>query len=198
MSSTTATTPPPPWQRGRVCEAPRGPRHRVPDRAGSRAGDRRQDRCGEDPADRHRHSAPSRNLLRRRQLPRRLRGRRSVAGQLRFETYGRATPTRSSVSTLPEAGLLVQSRITGAFEGVRGGIPDLPVECFVRLDGRGIRDRSRKLVSDFLERHPRDRHILVAAVNDTSALGALDAAATRVRNTSPSSARTASLKQSQR
>src|SRR5271168_1030861 len=29
---------------------------------------------------------------------------------------------------LPEAGLLVQSRITGAFEGVRSGIPDLPVE----------------------------------------------------------------------
>jgi ribose transport system substrate-binding protein len=76
---------------------------------------------------------------------------------------------------LPEAGLLVQSRVTGAFEGVRGGIPDLPVECFVRLDGRGIRDRSRKLISDFLERHPRDKHILIAAVNDTSALGALDA-----------------------
>src|SRR6201994_2973097 len=34
---------------------------------------------------------------------------------------------------LPEAGLLVQSRMTGAFEGVRAGIPDLPVECFVRI-----------------------------------------------------------------
>ena len=30
------------------------------------------------------------------------------------------------------------SSITGAFEGVRAGIPDLPVECFVRIDGRGI------------------------------------------------------------
>jgi ribose transport system substrate-binding protein len=59
---------------------------------------------------------------------------------------------------LPEAGLLVQSRITGAFEGVRSGISDVPVECFVRLDGRGMRDRSQKLISDFLERHPRDRH----------------------------------------
>ncbi len=76
---------------------------------------------------------------------------------------------------LPEAGLLVQSRITGAFEAVRSGVPELPVECFVRLEGRGMRDRSRKLVSDFLERHPRDRHILIAATNDTSALGALDA-----------------------
>ncbi|HSY69372.1 MAG TPA: helix-turn-helix domain-containing protein, partial [Edaphobacter sp.] len=36
---------------------------------------------------------------------------------------------------LPEAGQLVQSRITGAFEGVRAGHPDLPVEAFVRIDG---------------------------------------------------------------
>src|ERR1700734_1990082 len=33
-------------------------------------------------------------------------------------------------------GPLVQSRITGAFEGVRKGIPELPVESFVRMDGR--------------------------------------------------------------
>ena len=82
---------------------------------------------------------------------------------------------------LPEAGLLVQSRITGAFEGVRSGISDLPVECFVRIDGRGMRDRSRKLVSDFLNRHPREKHILIAAATDTSALGALDAVRDRKR-----------------
>jgi len=76
---------------------------------------------------------------------------------------------------LPEAGQLVQSRITGAFEAVRSGIPDLPVETFVRIDGRGMRDRSRKLIADFLERHPRDRHILITANSDTAALGALDA-----------------------
>lgn len=76
---------------------------------------------------------------------------------------------------LPEAGNLVQSRITGAFEGVKNKISDIPVECFVRMDGRGVRERSRKLVADFLERHPKDRHILIAAVADTSALGALDA-----------------------
>jgi ribose transport system substrate-binding protein len=76
---------------------------------------------------------------------------------------------------LPEAGQLVQSRITGAFEGVRGGVPDLPVESFVRIDGRGMRDKSRKVISDFLQRHPKDRHILVAAATDSSALGAVDA-----------------------
>jgi ribose transport system substrate-binding protein len=76
---------------------------------------------------------------------------------------------------LPEAGQLVQSRITGAFEGIRSAIPDIPVECYVRLDGRGMRDRSYKLISDFLSRHPKEKHILIAAASDTSALGALDA-----------------------
>ncbi len=76
---------------------------------------------------------------------------------------------------LPEAGSLVQSRITGAFEGVKSVYPDLPVECFVRIDGRGMRDRSKKMIADFLTRHPKDRHILIAAANDTSALGAVDA-----------------------
>ncbi|MBS1815604.1 MAG: substrate-binding domain-containing protein [Acidobacteria bacterium] len=76
---------------------------------------------------------------------------------------------------LPEAGLLVQSRITGAFEGIRSSMQEIPVECFVRIDGRGMRDKSRKLVSEFLERHPKDKRILIAAANDTSALGALDA-----------------------
>ena len=76
---------------------------------------------------------------------------------------------------LAEAGPLVQSRITGAFEGIRSVFPDLPVESFVRIDARGMRDRSRKLVTDFLQRHPKDRHILIATATDSSALGAVDA-----------------------
>ena len=76
---------------------------------------------------------------------------------------------------LSEAGQLVQSRITGAFEGIRSEIPELPVESFVRMDGRGMRDKSKKLVSDFLQRHPKDKHILIATATDSSALGAVDA-----------------------
>ena len=76
---------------------------------------------------------------------------------------------------LVEAGSLVQSRITGAFEGIRAAFPELPVESFVRIDSRGLRKTSHKVVYDFLQRHPRDRHILIAASTDTSALGALDA-----------------------
>jgi ribose transport system substrate-binding protein len=59
---------------------------------------------------------------------------------------------------IAEAGQLVQSRITGAFEGVKQRLPNLPVECF-----------------EFLNRHPKDKHILIAAANDTSAMGAIAA-----------------------
>ena len=40
-----------------------------------------------------------------------------------------------------------------------------------------MREKSQKLVSDFLKRHPKDKHILIAAANDTSALGAMDGGA---------------------
>jgi ribose transport system substrate-binding protein len=76
---------------------------------------------------------------------------------------------------LQEAGPLVQSRITGAFEGVKARVPNLPVETFVRIDGRGMRDISYKVILDFLKRHPKDKHILIAAANDTSAMGAIAA-----------------------
>ncbi|MHB1700881.1 MAG: sugar ABC transporter substrate-binding protein [Acidobacteriaceae bacterium] len=76
---------------------------------------------------------------------------------------------------LSEAGSLVQSRITGAFEGVRSRLPDTPIESFVRFDSHGMRDKSCKFTADFLQRHPKDKRILIAAVTDTSALGALQA-----------------------
>jgi len=76
---------------------------------------------------------------------------------------------------IEEAGSLVQSRITGAFEGVREVLPMLSGDRFVRMDARGLAEKSYKLSLDFLQRHPKDRGILVAAADDTSALGALRA-----------------------
>jgi ribose transport system substrate-binding protein len=76
---------------------------------------------------------------------------------------------------LEEAGQMVQNRITGAIQGVKARLPNLPVESFVRMDGRGMRDKSYKLVMEFLNRHPKDKHILIAAANDTSAMGAIAA-----------------------
>jgi len=76
---------------------------------------------------------------------------------------------------IEESGTLVQSRTTGAFEEVRAVRPGLPIETFVRMDGRGLREESHRTIAEFLSRHPRDRRILIAAANDSSALGALDA-----------------------
>jgi ribose transport system substrate-binding protein len=77
---------------------------------------------------------------------------------------------------LVRAGSLVQSRITGAFEGIRERIVDIPAEKFVRLDSCGLREESHKVMRAFLRKNRAERRILVAAINDTAALGAIDAA----------------------
>jgi ribose transport system substrate-binding protein len=41
--------------------------------------------------------------------------------------------------------------------------------------------RAENLISDFLDRHPKDKHILIAAVTDSSALGAMVAVRNRKR-----------------
>jgi ribose transport system substrate-binding protein len=76
---------------------------------------------------------------------------------------------------LEAAGTTVQSRITGAFEAIRTRLPNLPIESFVRMDGRGIEEKTCTVVREFLKRHPRDSRILIAAANDSSALGAIAA-----------------------
>jgi ribose transport system substrate-binding protein len=76
---------------------------------------------------------------------------------------------------LEQAGPLVQSRITGAFEGVKARLPNLRANHFVRMDGEGMRDKSYRAILDFLKKHPKDKHILIATANDTSAMGAIAA-----------------------
>jgi ribose transport system substrate-binding protein len=77
---------------------------------------------------------------------------------------------------LSEAGSFVQSRITGAFEGVREKIPYLAADRFIRLEGRGMREPSRAAIARFLTNNGHGQHILVATATDSSALGVLDAA----------------------
>jgi ribose transport system substrate-binding protein len=77
---------------------------------------------------------------------------------------------------LSEAGSFVQARITGAFDGIRERLTDLPARCFVEIEGRGMRQPSQLAVSEFLRGHNKGERILVAAGTDSSALGVLDAA----------------------
>jgi ribose transport system substrate-binding protein len=75
-----------------------------------------------------------------------------------------------------EAGSFVQSRISGAFDGIRAHIADIPPAHFIQIDGRGMRDYSRMTMRDVLRNHKPGERILVAAATDSSALGVLDAA----------------------
>jgi len=75
-----------------------------------------------------------------------------------------------------EAGSFVQSRITGAFEGIRERLKELPPDRFVQIEGRGMRQPSQAAMTEFLRGRNKGEHILVAAATDSSALGILDAA----------------------
>jgi ribose transport system substrate-binding protein len=76
---------------------------------------------------------------------------------------------------IEEAGPLVQSRIKGAFAGIRLQLPELHEESFVLIDGQGLRKRSYEVTAEFLRGHKKDQGILIAAATDTSALGAVEA-----------------------
>lgn len=73
-----------------------------------------------------------------------------------------------------EVGSFLQSRITGAFEGIRSWLPQFPSDRFTRLEGGGSRERSYQVTGAFLRDHKKER-ILIAAATDTSVLGALEA-----------------------
>ena len=75
-----------------------------------------------------------------------------------------------------EAGSFVQNRITGAFDGIRARLKDLPADRFLTIEGRGMRQPSYLAAAEFLCNQPKGQHILVAAATDSSALGVLDAA----------------------
>jgi ribose transport system substrate-binding protein len=74
-----------------------------------------------------------------------------------------------------EAGSFVQNRITGAFDGIRERFKDLGPDRFVQIEGRGMREASKKAMSDYLRGRKAGEHTLVAAATDSSALGVLDA-----------------------
>lgn len=75
-----------------------------------------------------------------------------------------------------EAGSFVQSRITGAFDGIRERLKTIPPEHFSQIDGRGLRESSRMAMREALADYRVGERILVPAINDSSALGVLDAA----------------------
>src|SRR5208337_957098 len=62
-----------------------------------------------------------------------------------------------------EAGSFVQSRITGAFDGIRERLPELTPDRFIQIEGRGMREPRRKAMLEVLRNHRAGELILVAA-----------------------------------
>jgi ribose transport system substrate-binding protein len=74
-----------------------------------------------------------------------------------------------------EAGSFVQNRISGAFDGIRERFKELTPDRFVQIEGRGMREASKRAMSEYLRGRKAGEHTLVAAATDSSALGVLDA-----------------------
>jgi ribose transport system substrate-binding protein len=76
---------------------------------------------------------------------------------------------------IADACSVVQSRITGAFQGIRSRLPEVGLDHFVRATGVDLCQSGYQVTADFLNSHKKQR-ILIAAATDTSALGAVQAA----------------------
>jgi ribose transport system substrate-binding protein len=75
----------------------------------------------------------------------------------------------------PSAGRTVQSRLVGVLRGIQERLRRLPEESIHHLDGAGDKAHSKAVVASFLK--PRSRKkILIAGINDESAIGAVQAA----------------------
>ncbi len=73
------------------------------------------------------------------------------------------------------AGPFLANRLIGAFDAIRKQIPDLPQEFYARVDCAGKFEVANQAVLGFLRRHPSETGILIVAMNDTVALGAVEA-----------------------
>ena len=76
---------------------------------------------------------------------------------------------------LPQSGELPQQRIDGAIEAAQAGLPSLTDDKIVRVDGKGSLEGSLTAMQDALTRLSDADRILVTAINDPSAAGALRA-----------------------
>lgn len=75
---------------------------------------------------------------------------------------------------LPQAGSLPEARLTGSLLGIREILPNLMESTIQALNGNGQYDASREAVRKYLK-NCKSKNIVVSAINDPSALGALQA-----------------------
>jgi ribose transport system substrate-binding protein len=90
--------------------------------------------------------------------------------------HWRGRPDTLVLLESPRAGRTVQSRLIGVKKGVEERLGVLPEKAVHHLDGGGDRPTAKAALEDFLSRRACKR-ILIAGINDESAIGAAEAAA---------------------
>jgi ribose transport system substrate-binding protein len=76
---------------------------------------------------------------------------------------------------LPVAGPVPQARMTGALNGIQEVIGPISDRGVIHLDCRGTYDHSHRVTLDFLKDLAPTERILIAAINDPAAIGAVRA-----------------------
>jgi len=76
---------------------------------------------------------------------------------------------------LPQSGELPQQRIDGAIAAAQAALPSLTDDKIIRVDGKGSLEGSLTAMQDTLTRLADADRVLVTAINDPSAVGALRA-----------------------
>ena len=97
---------------------------------------------------------------------------RSLAEYANSHWHGR--PDALLLLESPHAGRTVQSRLIGVVRGIEERLGPLGEKCIHHLDGGGDKATSRMAVEAFLRRHSA-RRVLIAGINDESAIGAAEA-----------------------
>jgi ribose transport system substrate-binding protein len=76
---------------------------------------------------------------------------------------------------LPQAGRTPQSRILGTLRGIRNILPHFKDQCVLHRDAKGTEQGAYQATLKVLKNRRSREHLLIAAVNDSCALGALRA-----------------------
>ena len=104
------------------------------------------------------------------------------AGRAAGESLGRFAVSRwdgsyDAVALLdvPQGGPALHSRMLGVQNGIEQILGTIPSHRLFWLDGGGRAESSRRAMVSFLRRNPKAKRLLVAAVSDHSALGAVSA-----------------------
>jgi ribose transport system substrate-binding protein len=114
------------------------------------------------------------------------------AGQTAGEALGRFASSKwnsrfdaIALLDVAEGGQALHSRMLGVLNGVEKVVGDVSSDCVHWLNGGGRKETSRRAMVNFLKRHPSISRLLVSAVSDHSAMGAVEALkASRIRETS--------------